>query len=81
LLARSGGGGHRFGGPDEVVSRLEVEEIEVLKVMVFGRLENVEGYTQYFTRLFVNGVEEVKKDLAVLATRYSITLSDIVTYL
>ena len=41
LLAGCGCGGHGFGGADEVVGWLEVEEVEVLEVVVFGALEYV----------------------------------------
>lgn len=69
MLASGGSSCHRFGGTDEVVGRLEVEEIEVLEVVVFGRLENVERHTQDFVCLLVDGVEEVEENLAVLVTQ------------
>ena len=68
MLSSSGGGGHGFGGADEVVCRLEVEEVEVLEVVVFGRFEDVEWDAEDFTCFFVDGVEEVKEDLGKLAT-------------
>jgi hypothetical protein len=74
LLAGGGSSCHRFGGTDEVVGRFEVEEIEVLEVVVFWRLENVERHAQNFVRLFVDGVEEVEENLAVLVTRVNIAL-------
>ena len=66
LLASGGSSCHRFGGTDEVVGGLKVEEVEVLEVMVFGRLEDIERHAQDFVRLFVNSVEEIEENLAVL---------------
>jgi hypothetical protein len=66
LLASSGGGGHGFGGADEVVCRLEVEEVEVLEVVVFGRFEDVEWDAENFACFFVDGVEKVEEDLGKL---------------
>jgi hypothetical protein len=63
LLASGGGGRHGFGGPDEVVCRLEVEEVEVLEVVVFGRFKNVERNAENFACFLIDGVEEVEKDL------------------
>jgi hypothetical protein len=34
--------------------------------MVFGRLEDIERHAQDFVRLFVNSVEEIEENLAVL---------------
>ena len=58
------GGGLRDAvrGVDEVVRRLEVEEVEVLEVVVFGGFEDVDGHAERFAR-FVDGVEEVEEDL------------------
>lgn len=66
MLTGSGGSCHGFGGADEVVCRLEVEEVEVLEVMVFGRFEDVEWNAEYFACFFVYGVEEVEEDLRKL---------------
>ena len=63
MLAGSGCGGHGFGGADEVVCCFEVEEVEVLEVVVFGRFEDVEGHAEDFVGFFVDGVEEVEEDL------------------
>ena len=68
LLASGGSSCHRFGGTDEVVGRLKVEEVEVLEVMVFGRLENVERHAQDFVRLFIDSVEEIEENLVALVT-------------
>jgi hypothetical protein len=68
LLTSSGGGGHGLGGADKVVCRFKVEEVEVLKVVVFGRFEDVEWDAEYFACFFVDGVEEVEEDLGKLVT-------------
>jgi hypothetical protein len=62
LLARGGGGGHAFGGADEVFGGIEVEEVEVLEFVVFGGFEDVDGDAAG-DAIFVYGVEEVKEEL------------------
>ena len=66
MLAGGCGGRHGFGGADEVVCCLEVEEVEVLEVVVFGGFEDVEWDAEDFACFFVDGVEEVEEDLGVL---------------
>lgn len=59
LLTEGVGRSHGFRGADKILSRLEVEEVEVLEFVVFGRFENVHRNTINVT-VFVGGVEEIK---------------------
>jgi hypothetical protein len=52
-----------FRNTDELVSILEIEEIEVNNVVIFRRLENVERDTMGDAAFFVYRVEEAKKKL------------------
>jgi len=70
LLASGGRGCHRFRRTNEIVGRFEVEEVEVLEVVVFRRLEDVERHAQNFIRLFVDSVEEIEENLFALVTRF-----------
>ena len=62
LLAVCGCCGHGFGGADEVVRWLEVEEVEVLEVVIFRAFEHVQRNAEGFAG-FVDGVEEVEEGL------------------
>ena len=54
--------GDAVRGANEVVAGLEVEEVEILQVVVFGGFEDVDGNAEGFA-CFVNGVKEVEEDL------------------
>lgn len=67
LLAVRGGGRHGFRCADEIVARLEVEEVQILQVVILWTLENVEWNTQRDT-ILVYCVEELEEDLRKLVS-------------
>ena len=60
---------HCFGRADEIVCRLEVEEVEVLEVMVFWTLQDIEWDAKSLA-CFVYGVEEVEEDLMGMSAMF-----------
>lgn len=64
MLPSCGSGGHGLGGADEIIGGLEVEEVEVLEVVVLGRLEHIERDAEDLASLLIDCMEEFEKDLA-----------------
>lgn len=63
LLPLEGCSSHSLRRANEVLGGLEVEEVQILQIVILGRLENVQRNTRSDSGFFIDCMEEIEEEL------------------